>query len=200
MTVPIPGYRQAKSYSCGFASTLMVARHFGVEMAATELYELVGTDFWGTSQTSIVRALRAVGLRANTRYDVDLQRISLAVDRGKVLIGYLGDAEHWLVIYGYGRSPDRVFVADPRPTHSECEKRWEEYGSRLGGFGIVCSSGQRADRARVPSLEPARGIAGPPIEQRAKERPVVPEAATAERRAVQLSFAFRPDDPAAEGR
>ena len=28
---------------------------------------------------------------------------------------YLDDEEHWLVVYGYGQDPQRVFVADPMP-------------------------------------------------------------------------------------
>ena len=160
VTLPLFGYRQVKNYSCGFASTLMVARHFRVPIAARELYERLGTSYWGTSQAAIVRALRGIGLRANLRYDVDFERVATAIDRGKVLIGYLEADEHWLVLYGYGRSPERVFVADPRPHYRRCERPWRLYGERLGGFGIVCSAGPSPRRAELSpvaaSLAPRR--------------------------------------------
>ena len=139
VTLPLAGYRQAKNYSCGFASTLMVARHFGVDIAAQELYEQLGTNYWGTSQSAIVKVLRTLGVSANLRYDVDFERVTTAIDRGKLVIAYLGDDEHWLVIYGYGQQPQRVYVADPRPEH-RCEHEWSRYGKRLGGFGIICSA------------------------------------------------------------
>lgn len=175
VTLPLPGYRQAKNYSCGFATALMVARHYGVELAAPELYALVGTTYWGTSQTALVRALRQVGVRANIRYDVDFERLATAIDRGKLVVGYLGDDEHWLVLYGYGRDPDRVYVADPRPSQG-CEHPWDAYGARLGGFGIVCS------RPRAEAEEVVSQIAAGPAE----ERPCEPAPAPPR----QLAFEF----------
>ena len=55
------------------------------------------------------------------------------------MIGYLEDAEHWMLLYGYAQQPDKVFVADPRPGLG-CEEPWHEYGERLGGFAMICSS------------------------------------------------------------
>ncbi|MBT8493872.1 MAG: hypothetical protein KJO07_12540, partial [Deltaproteobacteria bacterium] len=73
-TIPIPGYRQSRNYSCGFAATLMVARHFVPHTGALDLYRKLGTSRDGTRQTSIVRELRNLGLSANLRYDVDWER------------------------------------------------------------------------------------------------------------------------------
>lgn len=147
VTVPLRGYRQARSYSCGFATALMVLRSFDCVVEARELFESLGTGRSGTRQNAIVRELRRRGLRANTRYDLDFAALGRAIDAGKLVVGYLIDAEHWLVLYGYGRGPDRVYVADPRPGE-ECEHPWQGYGERLGGFGIVCSP-----RPRRPSVE-----------------------------------------------
>lgn len=139
-TLPLHGYRQARNYCCGFASALMVLRHFERPLAGQALFEALGTGRDGTGQTAIVQVLRSQGIRANLRYDADFTRVVRAIDRGKLLIGYLHDEEHWLVLYGYGRGPDRVFVADPEPDPKKvCEQPWESYGSRLGGFALVCS-------------------------------------------------------------
>lgn len=150
VTVPLFGYRQTRSYSCGFATALMVLRTFGRSVEARELFERLRTGRSGTRQTAIVTELRRRGLRANIRYDLDFAALSRAIDAGKLIVAYLGDAEHWLVVYGYGRGPERVFVGDPRPGE-RCEHRWDAYGARLGGFGIVCSRPSVVEPGSGPS-------------------------------------------------
>lgn len=137
-TLPLCGYRQARDYTCGFASTLMVLHYFAAKVPALELFRRLGTGRDGTRQSAIVRELRAAGLRANVRYDMDFARVCRMIDHNKLIIGYLGDVEHWVVIYGYGRDPERVYVADPEPDQ-ECSQEWSTYCPRLGDFGIVCS-------------------------------------------------------------
>ena len=150
-TLPVPGFRQTRSYTCGFATALMVLRYFGMELPAMELFRRLQTGRDGTRQSALIRELRAVGLRVNARYDVDFARVVQAIDRNKLIIGYLEDLEHWLVIYGYGLAPNRVYVADPRPD-VPCEQRWDEYGPRLGGFGIICSHPQESTALRQTPL------------------------------------------------
>lgn len=166
-TLPVPGFRQARDYTCGFATALMAIRYFGASMPASDLFRNLGTDRGGTRQSAMVRELRAAGLRANVRYDVDFTRICQEIDRNKLVIGYLADHEHWLLIYGYGREPARVFVADPRPDEP-CEHAWDGYGDRLGGFGIICSHPRDSIPLRQPALKlaevspPAQGPELPP--------------------------------------
>lgn len=143
VTLPVPGYRQARNYSCGFAATLMVLRHYDRTLCGAELFSALGTARDGTGQSAIVRVLRSEGVRANLRYDMTFDRMASWISAGKVLIGYLEDEEHWLVIYGFGRSPERVFVADPEP-EKLCEQEWDSYGHRLGNFAIVCSPSSRS--------------------------------------------------------
>lgn len=142
-TLPLAGFRQARDYTCGFATVLMVLRYFSAgrtsDPPALELYRRLGTGRDGTRQNAILRELRSAGLRVNMRYDVDFTRISREIDRNKLIVGYLHDVEHWLVIYGYGRQPRRLFVADPRPDE-RCDHLWDDYHQRLSGFGIICSS------------------------------------------------------------
>ncbi len=141
VTLPLPGYRQARNYCCGFATVQMILRHFERALSGQALFESLGTAQDGTGQSAIVRVLRSEGLRANIRYDVDFDCLASCIDAGKVLVGYLHDEEHWLVVYGYGRDPMRVFVADPEPEKC-CEHLWQGYGERLRGFAIVCSLAQ----------------------------------------------------------
>lgn len=138
VTLPVPGYKQARNYCCGFAATLMVLKYYQRGLCGEALFAALGTARDGTGQSAIVRVLRSQGVRANLRYDMNFDRMAASLDAGKVLIGYLEDEEHWLVIYGFGRSPQRIFVADPE-TDKPCENLWEHYGPRLGEFAMVCS-------------------------------------------------------------
>lgn len=140
-TLEIPGYRQTRTYTCGFATTMMVMHYFGATVPGHELFQRLGTGRDGTRQNAIVRELRGSGLRVNVRYDVDFARIAREIDRDKLIISYLADLEHWIVIYGYGGGPERVYVADPR-AQQPCEHLWQSYGPRLNDFGMICSAAQ----------------------------------------------------------
>lgn len=139
---PIRAYYQVRQYTCGYASALTVAHalHSSIEPAA--LYDVLATDHTGTRQTAIVNGLRAAGISANVRYDLDFDELQRVLDRGRLVIGYHHGLEHWIVIYGYGLAPERVFVADPLPANRS-EHRWADYGEKLRNFGIVCSSRRR---------------------------------------------------------
>ena len=197
-TLPIPGYRQARNYSCGFATALMVARYYLPEIDARELYARLGTSRDGTRQNAIVKALRTCGLAVNVRYDVGFERLAQEIGRGKLVIGYLHDAEHWVLLYGYGRTPQRVFVADPEPGEA-CVQPWERYGLRLRDFGIVCSSRRRAQtpapEATAQALPAPQAPAPIDLAERraARERDGEPDGEPAKRPVsapVQLSFGF----------
>ncbi len=151
----------------------MAVRYYLDDVDARQLYKRLGTGRDGTRQNAIVKALRGFGLGANVRYDVGFERLRREIELGKLVIGYLHDTEHWVLLYGYGLDPARVFVADPEPGEP-CVHLWERYVERLQSFGIVCSSRrQLGARARILLPPPA-----PPPRQR-------PEPIWA-----QLSFAF----------
>lgn len=135
---PIRAYAQVRGYTCGFASALTVLHSFQRHIAPGELYQRLGTNRDGTGQTAIVRELRNAGVSANIRYDVDFAALRRIIDAGKLIIGYHHRVEHWVVIYGYGLKPERVFVADPVIEWSS-EHLWEKYGPKLSDFGIVCA-------------------------------------------------------------
>lgn len=158
-TLDLPGFRQVRGYTCGYASTLMVLRYFGADLRGEELFRRLGTGRDGTRQNAIVRELRSGGVSVNVRYDVDFSRLRTAVDRGKAIIAYHYPAEHWVVLYGYGVEPGRVYVADSRAGEPSLHL-WDSYGPTLRGFGIICSD--RRPLAPVveserPAVEPETG-------------------------------------------
>ena len=148
----IPGYYQVREYTCGFATTLMVLHYYRRYVEARDLYERLGTDHTGTSQSAILRELRSAGCGASPIYDLDFDRLRSYIDRNRLLISYHHRLEHWVVLYGYGTNPERVFVADPLKSH-RAEHRWSEYGPKLREFGIVCSGRARARRTSAQPVE-----------------------------------------------
>ena len=148
---PIRAYFQSRGYTCGFACTLTVLHAFHRAIQPRDLYERLGTDREGTSQSAIVRELRGAKLSVNVRYDLTFANIKRAIDGNKLIIGYHHGVEHWVVLYGYGTEPDRIFVADPVREWRK-EHLWDNYGSKLRGFGIVCAERTRT-RSRSQKLE-----------------------------------------------
>jgi hypothetical protein len=150
---PIRAYLQVRGYTCGYASTLTVLHAFQKRIKPVDLYKRLGTDHGGTGQTAIIRELRAGGVSANLRYDLDFEGLKRSIDAGKLIIGYHHRVEHWVVIYGYGVSPNRVFIADP-VVEWKSEHLWEQYGPKLQNFGIVCSGRRRARTGPIPTVVP----------------------------------------------
>lgn len=197
-TLPVPGFRQTRSYTCGFTTALMVLRYFDADVPAMTLFRRLGTHRDGTRQTALVREIRAAGLRVNARYDIDFARICHAIDHNKLIVGYLSDIEHWLVIYGYGHRPKRVFVADPRPDEP-CEHLWGDYGARLGSYGMIVSHPGDTAPARQTPLElaeppePPVVVAAPPlplVQLRCEVHDIERDARPAP--SLQLSLPFGP--------
>lgn len=158
----IPGYYQVREYTCGFACTLMALHYYRRYVSPQDLYERLGTDYTGTSQGAIVRELRVAGCGAGIARDLSFDRLRKAIDGNRLVIGYHHRLEHWVVLYGYGANPDRVFVADPL-RHHRSEHTWSDYGHRLRGFGIVVAARARQRRATIEkfvapdaTLEPCR--------------------------------------------
>ena len=140
ITLAMEGYRQGRNYACGFASTMMVLRYFQPAADPQYVYRLLGTDRTGTRQSAIVRVLREYGLCVRLRYNLTFAMVRRMIERNKLLISYLHKEEHWVVLYGYGRDPERVFMADPRPGVDEFSYAWSSMSKELRGFSIVCSA------------------------------------------------------------
>lgn len=156
----IPGYYQVREYTCGFACTLMALHYYRRYVSPQDLYEQLGTDYTGTSQGAIVRELRAAGCGAGILRDLDFARLRKSIDGNRLVIGYHHRLEHWVVLYGYGTNPDRVFVADPL-RHHRSEHSWADYGPKLRGFGIVVAAKARQRRATIEKFSAPESILEP---------------------------------------
>lgn len=142
VTLRVPGYYQVREYTCGFVSVLTVLRYYRRYVPEQELYERLGTNHYGTSQSAIVRELRREGLAVGLHYDLDLEKLQRCIHRNRLVIGYHHRLEHWVVVHGYARNPDRIYVAESLPGMRR-EHLWSHYGPKLRGFGIVCSPRRR---------------------------------------------------------
>ena len=156
-TLPIPGYCQTQTYTCGFVAGLMILRYFRPDYPAERLYGIVRPDpRWGTSRRRLKMALEVSGLRVSQRRNLDFKGICAAIDHRKpiaVVVDVDEQTSHWVVVYGYGRKPNRVYVAaNGLPLLSRKEYPWGSFKQYLWsepGIGLVCSGPKDApDQAR----------------------------------------------------
>lgn len=156
VVLALKGHYQVREYTCGFASTLTVLRYYQRSVTERELYERLGTTCEGTSQSAILRELRREGIRVGLRYDMEFEDIREAISAGRLIVAYHHRLEHWLVINGFRDEPRSVFVVDSLRNH-RCEQSWVEYGPKLRGFGMICSTRKR--RLSVPTIDRHLAIA-----------------------------------------
>jgi Peptidase C39 family len=110
----IPGYRQTKSYTCGFAAGLMVLHTFRPKASITNFYyEVNPIEEWGTSTGKLVAALRKFRIGVKVKKKMTFDEIAEAIEDGTPIIACIdkGEEQHWVVIYGYSVGPNRLFVA-----------------------------------------------------------------------------------------
>jgi hypothetical protein len=146
VTLDLPGYLQTNSYSCGAMAAAMVVHRFRSRMSFERIYDAVDPlPECGAGALCVVRGLRSCGLHVSHRKKLSFARLCQAIDRGRpvvVLIDNPGsEDDHWVVVYGYGRRPDRLFIAvngvpwfnRNRIARSQFERIWKPPGN-----GLVC--------------------------------------------------------------
>lgn len=116
VTLDLPGYCQLDSYGCGAVAGVMALKHFKPSASFSAFYARVSPlPENGTATYRLVRALRQSGLRIRERHDLTFIDLCAAINASRpvlVVIHNPGAAHsHWVVIYGYGRKPNRVFLA-----------------------------------------------------------------------------------------
>ncbi len=157
-TLKIPAYCQTQSFSCGFVAGLMVLRYFRPGACAEAFFASVNADpETGTSAGMLTRALRKHGVSVSVRADLTFAAIVAAIDRGRPLALIVNtsspDYSHWVVAYGYGRRPSRVYVAgNGLPLLARKVYTWREfrgYHWRTPGQGLVCYRGKPRKREPV---------------------------------------------------
>ena len=146
MTLNIAAYRQVESYTCGFVAGLMVLHTFRPSASVDRFYRKVRPNPRTRASTrKVTEALRNSGVGVSVRHDLDFSGIREQIDAGFPIISCVHTdnpaVEHWVVLYGYGIRPNRVFIAaNGLPYLARREYPYSEY-SRLSSpkrFGLVC--------------------------------------------------------------
>ena len=69
----------------------------------------------GVSTTGLINALRQSGIGVRLVADINFDKFANAISQGFPVITLIrtdeADIEHWVVIYGVGENPKRIFVA-----------------------------------------------------------------------------------------
>ena len=151
-TLKIPGLFQTQAYTCGFVAGLMILRYFKPGADAERFYGRVRPNVnTGTSQRKLMAALREQGIAVTWRSGLDFDGVATAIGKGRPMAVLVRTGIrrqfHWVVVYGVGRRPRRVYVAaNGLPLLSQKEYGWREFRMSLwapAGFALVCSKRKR---------------------------------------------------------
>jgi hypothetical protein len=157
-TLKLPGYVQSQSYTCGFVAGLMILHYFRPDFPAEKFYERIRPhERKGVSRRRLMDCLRWHELRVIWRTDLDFSGIVDAIDEGRPIAVVVRardrDADHWVVIYGYGRKPNRAFVAaNGIPLLSRKQYPWgffKQHYWEMPGFGLVCAGAGKTHKQRA---------------------------------------------------
>jgi hypothetical protein len=144
----VPGYRQLNGHACGPVSVYSVIKSFHPRASYQKVYEDCNpSGDEGTGPTQMIRALRRNGVGVSERWGLMFKDIAEAIELGfPIIVGKRiqnSNSGHWVVIYGYGSKPNRVFTCgQPNAlallgrasfTWADWTSQWDEYG-----FGLVC--------------------------------------------------------------
>src|SRR5512140_3058070 len=107
---------QTSSYGCGGVAAAMAARSVRPDLKFGAVYDAINPlPELGAGTRRIVQGLRACGLRVSLKKDLTFARLARRINQGRpilVVIHNAGSASrHWVVVYGYSRDPDRVYLA-----------------------------------------------------------------------------------------
>ena len=142
----VPFYCQTDWYSCGAIAGWSVVETFHPKADFARFYrDCNPSPTEGMGETRLIRALRKHGVGVGIRRDFDFDSIAEAIESGYPIIAGVGhefsDGDHWIIIYGVGYHPKRVFLANiVRPGCSREEFTWREFRSEWSsrGHGLMC--------------------------------------------------------------
>lgn len=143
-TLAVPGYQQTESYGCGFVAGLMVLHTFKPKASIDRFFRRVNPDReWGIETGPLGEALRQSGVGVSVRENLTYDRIAETLEEGYLIITCVktgqSDVDHWVVAYGYGVSPNRIFVAGNGILRRHVLP-WADFRRVWSpkGFGLVC--------------------------------------------------------------
>jgi hypothetical protein len=150
-TLDLPGYKQMDAYSCGFVAGAMVLRCFHPRRSLRRFFDLCRPHYdTGISTTALITALRASGVGVSYRKNLTFGKLARALDAGYPVITVvhtpMPNVDHWVVIYGYGRQPNRLFIAGDGlrvigAWGARKEVAWERFVKEVWayrGHGLIC--------------------------------------------------------------
>jgi hypothetical protein len=156
VTLDLPGYLQTNSYGCGAVAAVMVVRYFRPQMPFGAVYDAVAPlPEIGAQPRQVARAMRSCGLRVTARGRLQFSDLCQSMKEGSPVLVVIrnpgADSRHWVVVYGYRRIPDQVYLANNglpfftrnRVSLSAFRRLWEPKGN-----GLVCSKDPRPVRHR----------------------------------------------------
>jgi len=147
VTLDVPGYCQTQDFTCGFVAGMMVTHSIYPNRSIDRFYRLCNPHkVYGMGTQKLAGALRKNGVAVGIRDDLNHCSIRNAIDSGYPIITcvHTGDEEidHWVVIYGYGVRPNRVFLAgNGFPYLNRKEYDFKFFSSELWapkGNGLIC--------------------------------------------------------------
>lgn len=115
----VRSYQQTNWFCCGAVAAWAVLEAFEPDASYGAIYDDCAPDpCEGMTEGEIARALRQHGITVAYKRNMSFAEICAAIDAGKPLIVGVGfeypDGDHWMVLCGVGRRPDRVYLANPR--------------------------------------------------------------------------------------
>ena len=147
----VPFFCQTDWYSCGAVAGWSAVKYFHPKANFRAFYQEVNPlPLIGTSEGKLVRALRRHGVGVSIRRKLSFIDVCSAIENGRPVIVGVGheyeDGDHWIVVYGIGQSPRRVYVCNwVRPGRSREELTWKEFRALWNpfGHGLVCRGKDR---------------------------------------------------------
>ena len=146
-TLRIPGYVQSQPHTCGYVAGLMILHYFRPDYPAERFYQRIRPhQRWGVSRSRLRDTLRLCGVRSTWHRDLDFQQITETIDQDQpiaLLVNKTEYCKHWVVAYGYGRRPNRLFVAgNGLPLLSRKQYPYGVFRTHFWvdpGSGLVCA-------------------------------------------------------------
>jgi hypothetical protein len=160
VTLDVPGYLQINSFGCSAVGAAMIVRFFHPATTFGRVWEAIDPDpHLGAGRTKVKNGLRACAIHVASRRRLDFRDLCHAIDKGcPILVSIYNpgaDAGHWVVVYGYGKRPDRVFLAGnslPWIGKNQISRRQFEGLWYPDGNGLVCRT---TALAVAPQARPA---------------------------------------------
>lgn len=143
----VPGYAQVQDYTCGFVAGLMVLHTYNPRADVDLFYKRVDPhEQWGSSTVKVANALRKSGIGVGKRKSLTFKTVAATIEAGyPIITSVLTDdpeVNHWVVIYGVGHKPKRIFLAaNGSPFLSKKIYEWRTFKNKYwypNGFGLVC--------------------------------------------------------------